>query len=804
MNKYDFDSDKKFIGKNNNLKSSNNQTNTHRTVTSPPTVPRPPMVKPLGQADNTNKPKKLSLIKLSGHWGIKSVLCMIACVVLTYLSLHNISGGNILGLFGEAGIKPNMPLEISGYTISEINNIQFTVDNKSAKDVSDSTVWYLNGVQINSGTNSTYVNINDLNWGDNSVKAVNNEDTIEYKLVVERGVSDTDQLHTMLSMSTKYSDGWYETGETFETVDKDTMTSLVKQKYNCIDYGNGYVKTSQEYKNGLITLETTETEVYSLSLGYPLQLPKEFAGDYAVYVTGNWDAVDSATISFDLKGESKDSFTAVTYKNNKVVKISNDKQYYSNGRIIIDVNSSGIYMLRRSDIESGNLHIRYDIAILDLAESDVINTDKLAAEPKLSPGDKSKKLNTEYYDSLVGNLIDSAEEMTKVKIEPNILTWGNKTAMLDKNGSTYIRDYTESSVEEALLTLFDSEKDSIYQKLGLMLIDASELSNNQIKELAKLISKVSGYDIYSMKFIVVGSKIDNIRSLVEMPDDTIIYELDTMNEANSILEGINSWLSAGSNQMLSTIDESGNTIENKVITLADSLFSVETDGLSINTSISPYTSTGNSYGQALLAKLAFNSEFNSSFVSSTDCIRDKSALPDGIEISFPSVGVVLKSEDIESINSGGINRMDSELITNIANMLDISQYNYNGGLFNSFSTIQQDNGYTNIVEKLVDKINEEGPILATVGSNFGDMTVLITAISQDATDNSIFYLHLYNPLKPGIEEVAKLIMHRGVSTSNSIGYGYTFEYKCNGFILDKINLIDRISIYSDGEEIYNK
>lgn len=761
-------------------------------------VPKPPKVGPAEQGNASkrskiplklgNKVKKSGNPRASENWGIKGIAMLLVICIMSSLTLGNLNKSNFFDLFRESGIVASEETTITGLSLSRLLEKQFSVSNKSKRDSSADTVWTLNDVPIGSGSNTVYLKQELLKWGDNYLNARNGEDLVSYRITLEKGDVADDPLHTMLSNLVEYGDGWFEYGEVYSQVDSGTMLDLASQKYDFINYNDGTFKTSQEYQDELITLETTESEVYSLSLGKPQSMPEKFAGEYAVQVEGNWDNVKSATLSFDLKGTSKDNWIAVMYKNNKVVAIPSDNQFYSNGRLIIDLKQPGIYLLRPSNLESGNLKIQYDIAILDLDETDVISNNSLKADPTLGPSDPANQLDTEFYTEFLNNLIDDADSRTKVELSVGLLTWGNKTAMLDKDGTKFIRDYTNSSVQEALLSMYDLDLNNMYSKIGLMLFDASGLSEAKLTELGNVLLDASQSIAYNMTFVVAGAK-TSISKLIDIPDSMVLIELDTLNEAKSIIPTLNSALAIGDTTVLYKDTDK----EVTVVGVADSLFDQNTFGVTCTTKINDLTGMNNSYGMALASKLMSRGLLDYNLVKSNNCLREAVQIPDGFNVSEPTTGVIVNGEDMSDI--------DDETMTSIVNMLDLSQFNYNGGMFHDISKFKQNGGYSYFIEYLANRIHLEGPVIGLVGCQYGYQSILITGIYQNKDNPSEYYLSLYNPSKAGIDSLAKLSFYRGVSTSNSIGYGYSFEYEVDGVIFDKLSLVDKISIFSDDIEV---
>ena len=779
-------------------------------------------------------------------WGIKSVALLLVITIMLSLTYVNLT----VGLFEEPGIEANMEDTITGKTISELSMMEFTVANKSRRDVSANTVWTLNNTLISQGSNSTMLDIDLLQWGLNYLVATNGEDSVTYSVDLSKSISDTDQVHTMLSMITPYGEGWYSTGESFTATSAEDMSDIVKANYNNVDYGNGTMLTEQKFRNGIITLETTESQVYSLSMGYPMYLPESFANDYAVQVSGNWDNVHSARLLFDLQGTNRENWVAVKYRNGKITTVTSSDVSYSNGKLAVNINQDGVYMLRSTYYDNSNLITQYDIAILELYDTDVILTDDLAVEPSLQPADSASQLSTEFYTELLNRISDDAEEKSQVELQLNLLTWYRNTAMLNKDGTRFIRDYTNSSVQAAIESLLDRDRTKTFQKLALIIMDVSQLSNTQLSKVAHLISMIDNFEFYQTKFILVGDNAKDIRTMADIENDAVIYVLSNANDAKSLIPALTSSLLPGSTTTVNlsntsgTIQASGtgeNTVESEIGTangtgstgattpagtagtttptgtdgagaseantatatiLVDTGFDLATNGAIVGVGLSDYTNASNSFGASLLSKLAFTSAFDQKLVASVQWMREGAEIPEGMVAVQPTLAPVVTPDLTQAINTGSINELEEVDIKPLIDLLDLSQFNYSGSLFETINKYKQDGGYTFFIEDLVEKMRIYGPIPAVIDCNFGGSTVLITKVSQDTTDLTKFYLHIYQPFTPGIEGIITIDFFMGKAPSNALGYGYDMTYSLNGIKFNRLSIVSQLNIFQDGTQVF--
>lgn len=809
-----------------NFKKSKNLGPNYKDLSGPPIIGENPQVSTNIKGKSKKKGKAIKNGNTPGyvgpaqgpkyvdtkHWGIKAVAMMLVIAIMMGLTYANLTGG----LFTEPGITANMELSVVGRTLSELAAMEFTVANKNNKDVSADTKWSLNNILISQGYNRTKIDVSKLDWGSNYLEAMNGDDKVVFLIELEKDFNSSDITHRIMSAMNEYGDGWYETGESYIDSTNEEITNLVKASYDSIDYGNGALLTRQKFRGGMVSLETTETVTYSLKMGYPLYLPDTLANDYAVEVSGNWDNVNEARLQFDLNGTSQEEWVAVRYKNGKLYTMPKDDVTYSNGKLSVKISQDGIYMLRPAYLDNSNLVTRYDIAIFELYDTDIIRTSDLTTEPTLSQADASAQLSTEFYTELLNKIYDDAESKSNAEIQFNLLTWYRNVAMLNKDGIKFIRNYSASSVEESLKTLLDKIQTNIYQKFGLVIFDISSLSDGKVKQVAELIAEYSNFVTYDMRFIVISETDRNLRSLAEIPSDVSLYEVNNSNEAKSLISSINSGFNRGSivtvnpgnDSLLGSNSETGeqtttqeNSSEISARILYDTGFNPETNGLSAGTGISSFTNLNNTFGVGLLSKLAYNSRFSAELIAEKNCLRDGYSTVDGVTINLPTITPTVNSTNVELINSGEGNTLDTTLLTDIANMLDLSQFNYSGGMLKAVSSYDQDGGYTYFIEKLIDKMKVSGPVLANLKCGFGSSTVLITKVSQDQSDMTKFYLHIFQPFNPGVEDIVELKFYTGISTSNKIGYGCTVSYTFGGTKFNSLSIIDEVSIFQNNSAV---
>ena len=167
------------------------------------------------------------------------------------LALIAVAFGVVTGkiAIGKSGIQMAGDKFYTGYTYSQLQITEFKVNNKNAKDVSKNTIWTLNNNMINSGSNSTYLDMEYMQWGDNLLTASNGEDQVTYVINLQKSQSDTDEFHNMLSMMVKYPEDFYNRGIEYRECSQMELDELARYIYNADVHSDGSITTIQKYND---------------------------------------------------------------------------------------------------------------------------------------------------------------------------------------------------------------------------------------------------------------------------------------------------------------------------------------------------------------------------------------------------------------------------------------------------------------------------------------------------------------------------------------------------------------------------
>ena len=218
--------------------------------------------------DNNKKPKKPKK-----HIVIKIIL---STFVLSLVIMGILGKLGEMGIIGKPGIVYNGDTYISGLNIEELAEHEFYVDNKTKRDISGQTHWILNNVEIESGTNKCNIGIENWQFGENILRAINGENEVSFVINLEKSCETNSAYHNFISTLNEYPDQLF---SNYAVVNKLTPVEMVENGYySGEELNNGKYKREQTIDNMKLTVE--EIEPYSLFLCKPMMINANQLGIY--------------------------------------------------------------------------------------------------------------------------------------------------------------------------------------------------------------------------------------------------------------------------------------------------------------------------------------------------------------------------------------------------------------------------------------------------------------------------------------------------------------------------------------------
>lgn len=714
----------------------------------------------------------------SKYTGLFNIISTIILVIVLLIVISSLA-------IGEPGIKApsNEKLNISNVSYTPLSEMLFMVENKTSRDVSVSTIWYLNDTEIARGTNGTMLDMDLINWGSNTLKAVNEDDIVTWNIEFRKFQTDKDPIHNMLSMMTQYPDKAYaESLGEYENLGDNFVSELVEGYRNTIVYNNGTLRTTQ--KLGDIELETMEKLGYSLHLGDALEIPDVYKGEKAVTVTGNWNNVISANISIPFN-EDFSQTQVLRFNNSKTERLSSDEYYTFNNKIVIPITESGTYILQYGKTDYTKSSLICNISSIIIKPSDYMLMDTFDNVPievvYEIPVDMKYK---GFIDLVKGKLNKST-----IPVTVNEYYYSGGYGYYD---GTYW-DFENSGVEYALRNGSFIEQDNKIQVAYIYILDFDGCGIDKINETFRIMNSIADLNSdYKFNLIILNTNINGIKNITNISSNINIYEVSDISEVEDSLESMLSNIQVGQDSAIG----SNNTEYNSII-LGDSGFINNIHGLNIPCSFNEEFQSSDAFGIALLSKLVYQSDFKRDLIDSGDVIGDHilTGTFNWLKLLDSRAVSTITEDDMIQIQNSGINAIADKFKT-IVSALTLSQLNtLENGLYRP-SAIKQSGDYTFVMSDVIANIRRGKPVIAILENQYGSTPVLITRVECDKSDRMNYYLYLYNPIYPDETHIANLKFYRGVLNKFSLGYGYEFEYTINDTVFSDIAFMPYIEIYN--------
>lgn len=710
--------------------------------------------------------------------------------------------------FTITGIKSTGESVIEGHTISEVSTMLFEVKNKGFRDVSNETIWFVNDNEYIKHTNSTTVQVAWFKWGENSIIAKNGADTVEYKVVLQKGLSETDELHSKLSMMFDYPDICFMKYNKYEKLDSETLNNMVFNYSDTVRYNDGFMKTIQETKG--VLLETTEKLGYSLELSEPIRLSKNYLNRMSIEVTGDWENVKEAALTFSLGDTLSESVNVYKYKDGKEEMIDKSTITYLNSKISFPITDSAIYFLRDSNelqLDNTELFNNYNIDIINIStNSRILMNEKQSTETEqtvpteqaeqtidVSEQEKMNECINSYTD-IINTLIDEAKDISQFKVKLSEIVYTTNTFAIVGSNNSNTQKCNEKSVEVILSENIEKRLAGCYQNKSILIIDAKNANESQLDDVNKLLLRFVAYytNFDTSIFIITDNKYDVKDRFDESLNIKYIKEKD---EIKQYSKQVNATMKSGKALDI-TYKQNNNLIKAKAYNIIDSGFEFGKDNMNKNCTFNNEIQASNSFGQCLLNKLVYEKSLNGEMFKTGNCLNSNiDEFKDTMKLEPSRAGSSITDTDISKIYEEGL--YSTSINTDgLVDMLSLSQLNsFDENLVNL--QLFEDNSCSSFaITEIYKRMTDGSTLLANIKCGYGNETILITGISQDSLDLNKFYIHFYNPMESDKECIGILTANRGLYDDIKIGYYYDFYYEDSIGIFNEISLVNKIVIYN--------
>ena len=733
----------------------------------------------------------------------KSWISFTLVVILLTIVALGIATGSIA--VGKSGIKMHGDKFYTEYTYSQLQVTEFKVDNKNARDVSKNTVWTLNNQPLNSGTNSVYLDMELMQWGDNLLTATNGEDVVTYVINLRKFQSDIDEIHNLLSMMVDYPSDFYNYGIQYNECDQYQIDEIARYVYRATVHEDNSVTTVQKYND--IKLEVKEDLAYSLQIEKCSELSSAYTGEQAVAIHGDWGYVHSAKLIFPIDRNYKDAFQVIHYSSNGLEVLDKNTYTYYNGNMIVPINGDGEYFAKIAyNVDFSKPNAYYNLMYFEISEDmpilynevSHINEDGSEREyfPSVIDGDTTGFSNS--YTDKINKIAEDAKLKANVSLDINKTIFnGNKLLVIGSEGEVRNYNIEECSFTQAMWLAINRDIENQYLRNTVLLIDFSSASFSQIQSIMMSVKELGEFfDTSNIHIIAIGNTTKNMKSLVEMPSNVKMYEIDELDRVDNMIDIINSDIEAGKVDTIKL--RSGEEAE--VYIAADCGFDIMTDGINTKCTFNEELQGSNSFGQNLVCKLVYLNRLKESLV--TGNIRDFNESDyDGyldLRLNEALTHCGLYKSNIDEIYKNGINSGSSYLVNTIHNLTMVQLNTIDNSLID-LTYFNRDNPNDKAIVQLIDKIKSGEPVMAFIENSFGSTSILINRIDRDVGNVNKFYIHFYDPNNPTEDNIATLTYFRGISDTNNIGFGYDFDYTRD---IEYTNLAVMGSIEFESEEDY--
>lgn len=796
----------------------------------------------------------------AGPWKVISVLLVIIPLLLIILTLA-LQVGPFKG-----GIQAVGPTVLEGLTISQIDGMQLSVANKSLKDVSGNTTWTINDNPKATDSKSITLKVGDITWGDNIIKAVNGEETITYILKLYKAIDTKDRLHNQLSMLLDYPDASFKQSLVYNQASIEEIDQVVRDNYDVMVYDNGTVKTKQVYEGAI--LETTESKAYSLRLNKPLQLSNQFYGDFGVEVSGTFDGVEEATLTFDLSEVGTREVVVYKVVGYDFQVLEEGDWYYYNGNIVIKVTSPGVYIVKPKvdGVDYSELYNLYTIYVIkpdphlssaynpiepsgagtagttepegagaEPAEPmepvpEVSQAPTEVVEPSIAPSEATEPiettepngeveptdqpimtqeapgLNMSYYVTSVDKLLAKVLNSSDIPLQSKMITYegGIEDTYLDIVSAT---NYPGEIASISSTGLSDTLTRGI----------KGERRVNYYTRNALIMVDLSNLDFDTCQYVA--------KTLSDLVTKQSTYDFNIVFMGASV-SGISALADFSSNNVKIYETTSFNFTNAMVDSLTSNLQtaskSIQVDGESQN--VVTVADSRFSFGvNNCVLPVSFNKELQAGDSYGQVLLTKlaysglfESAMVDGKGILY-SNEVILPNTSIETGRTGvlpsekTIDKINSGILAELSDLeeLDIKKIIHELSIsqMNSLadSLLPPSGTATSWIESMSNSLSDMKPIQMVIRSDLGSQSVLLTKISQSIDNPSRYFLHLYDPISHDSERIAILDTGLGVNEGgNQVGSVYNFSYTNSVNTFDRVYIVETIKLYNGEEWVYTE
>lgn len=653
---------------------------------------------------------------------------------------------------------------IDDMTYSQLMAYSFEVKNKSKKDISEYTEWYLNNRLFASGTNITSLNMDYIRWGQNDLIISNSqtEDKISVAIILNKDINTNDNLHNILSSMYKYPEIMYDKTNFIYASDEEISSQVFNQR-DSRRMNNGTYKTKQNI--GDITLITDEISGYSLNIGNCINY-KNNENLRAIEIYGNWDNVINAELEINLNN----------YDNIQIIRLGKTQEVITDGIIYIGdkakigINQSGTYIIQFGYMNSTNIENNYNIVYIDLSK----NTDN---------------------DTIIKDFINNRFEYNIENNNISYTEYSKENYDEQKNISEIAKDIVDNIYTTMNHSLMNNKID--------IFIDIRGLEYKDINSICEELSNIPNYEtnIIFLNTNIIGIKTmknwNGTTNIIEITDlkeletqDNLLkinFDIKETNEINGILPDIEN------------IEFENEDIQ--VIKVGDSGINWNRDISKVTKAeINSITSVNNSTGINLLTKLIYEKKLdkdifeddnytNLSYAALSEFgeLNKISNKIDNIIDGQINKNIILTEKDISNLNETGIVNNDNNY-KDIADVLSINIFNKGTKLVNLDYIGTSVN---KSMADLINKLNNRYPIMAEIENEYGNTSILITKVYREVNTNvensvenvensdikyytNTFYIEYYNPMNSEIPQIGKLVGLRDISESGELGYRFEF------------------------------
>ena len=696
------------------------------------------------------------------------------------------------------GIEISGESYISGLTIMEIVNRPFEVLNRTKTDVSRDTIWMLNNSELDRGTNTVYLPSSRLKFGDNKLIAYNHEDVVEYTINIEKGISDSDSLHTTLSLLTDTDVSEVKDTSKYVIYPGNQFNDYASNSSKCLRRSDGYYETVQRYGN--FTVSVVEKNPFSVALMNP---GVELGFANVVEIGGSFENVASCEVRFyDNDIGLLDNFVPAVYRDNAIEPLSEESYYEYNSGYSFKITSPGVYAIVDSfftTLEDKTVKNKYNIVSITITDnmyegSDILNT-----------VDSDDTVETETENTAISHTNNAIEESDLVTDIRNLIT---SDAMQLANNELQVVDIKVS--DNYVLcndNLIEANGNDIATTVGkfmssgsplTIIVDFNQCNLGYMQSIIDTLSQIAiGSDYKRVSVIALNSKVSNLESLQSDADNIKFYTPSNPEDINDYLFYINSGIGAQN----VTISIEGKEVD--AYKIADSGIKIGNHTYTGSCDFNSALDFGNWYGLILLTRLGYEGKFSPSMVFGSNVVNledDSLFNLDKLIQAGEINGVSVNSATTELINSGKFNEVDSSTINDISRILSLNIINDIRYGITDINCFCDERSSSASIDKLSDLINRYGPIPVCMESSYGCEVALVTSIYRSTENDTTYYIGLYDPLSPEDTQYAYYSLKHAISDSDdSIGWAGEFVYNTNyNASFYSLSLMNHISVFNDG------